>query len=89
MTKILCSSYIFYKWNDEDTIDNILEKCEDNTDTLHTEVTFYTDKVVLCKTDCKVFDPKKHIIRMSYKEFTDMINKGEKIEGNLYDWEVQ
>jgi len=89
MSKHLCTAYIFYKWNDEDTIESILEKCEDNTDTLHTMVVFYTDKVSLIKTDCKIYDHKKHTIKMSYEEFTDMMNKGEKIEGNLYDWEVE
>jgi len=89
MSKHLCTAYIFYKWNDEDTIESILEKCEDNTDTIHTMVLFYTDKVSLIKTDCKIFEPQKHTIKMSYEEFTDMMNKGEKIEGNLYDWEIE
>jgi hypothetical protein len=83
----LCIAYIFYKWNEEDTLENVLEKAEDNTDTIHTMVMFYSDKVVLNKTDCKIYDPQKHILEMSYSEFTDMMNKGEKIEGNLYDWE--
>tara|TARA_R110002020_G_scaffold461981_2_gene681241 strand:- start:2702 stop:2974 length:273 start_codon:yes stop_codon:yes gene_type:complete len=87
MSEHIFTAYIFYKWNDEDTIESILEKCEDNTDTIHTEVAFYTDKVTLTKTGCKIFDHQKHIIKMSYEDFTDMMNKGEKIEGNLYDWE--
>ena len=83
----LCIAYIFYKWNEKDTLENVLEKAEDNTDTIHTMVIFYSDKVVLNKTDCKIYDPQKHILEMSYSEFTDMMNKGEKIQGNLYDWE--
>lgn len=89
MSKHLCQAYIFYKWNDEDTFESVLEKSEDNTDTIHTVVLFHTDEVTLFKTDCKIYDPKKHIIKMSYEEFTDMMNKGEKIEGNLYDWEIE
>jgi len=89
MSKHLCTSYVFYKWNDKDTLDSVLDKCEDNTDTMHSMVTFYTDKVIINKTECKIFDPQKHIIEMSYEEFTDMMNRGEKIDGNLYDWEVE
>ncbi len=83
----LCSAYIFYKWNDTDTIDSILDKCHDGEDTIHTEVSFYDDKVVLRKTDCKIFDAKKHTLEISYKDFADMMNIRDKIEGELYDWE--
>ena len=87
MSKVLCSAYIFYKWNDTDTLDSVLKKCDDNTDTIHTEVAFYTDKVVLTKTDCKIFDVKKHVKELSYKDFVLMMNKGEEIETKFYDWE--
>ncbi len=86
-SKYLCSAYIFYKWNDTDTIDSILDKCHDGKDTIHTEVSFYDDKVVLRKTDCKIFDAKKHTLEISYKDFADMMNIRDKIEGELYDWE--
>ena len=39
------------------------------------------------KTDCKIFDAKKHTLVMSYKDFAYMMNKRDKIEGELYDWE--
>ena len=87
MSKVLCSAYIFYKWNDTDTLDSVLKKCDDNTDTIHTEVAFYTDKVVLTKTDCKIFNHNEHILKMSYDEFIIMMNSKNKIEGELYDWD--
>ena len=87
MSKVLCSTYTFYKWNKEDTIDNILPKCDDNEDTIHTMVSFCTDKVILTKTSCKMFDFKKHILHLSYKDFVDMVNKGDMLEGTFYDWE--
>jgi hypothetical protein len=43
--------------------------------------------VVLRKTDCKIFDAKKHTLEISYKDFADMMNIRDKIEGELYDWE--
>ena len=85
---LLSSAYIFYKWDKKDTFNNVLEKCDDNTNTIHTEVSFYKDEVILTKTNCKIFDPKKHILKISYDSFVDMMNKKEKIEGQLYDWEV-
>ena len=85
----LCSAYIFYKWNEGDTLDNILEKVsegardeEGNYETIHTEVSFYSDKVVLSKTEGSSSEV------MSYLDFIKMMNSGEKIEGNLYDWDV-
>jgi len=83
----LCSAYIFYKWNETDTFDNVLDKCHDNEDTIHTMVSFYLDRVVLSKTDCKIFDPKKHILEMSYSSFVKMMNKSDNNE--LYDWETE
>ena len=84
----LCSAYIFYKWKEEDTLDNILEKVSEGTrdeggnyETIHTEVSFYSDKVVLSKTEGSLSKI------MSYQDFTNMMNSGKKIEGNLYDWE--
>ena len=87
MSKYLISAYIFYKWNDADTFDSVLDKCDDNEDTIHTEVSFYNDKVILRKTSCKIFDAKKHTLEISYKDFADMMNIRDKIEGELYDWE--
>lgn len=85
----ICSAYIFYKWNDTDTFDSVLEKCDNGEDTIHTEVLFYTDKVVLRKTDCKIFDVTKHYLQMSYKDFANMMNAKDKIDWcGLYDWEV-
>tara|TARA_R100001443_G_scaffold47638_2_gene60214 strand:- start:134 stop:415 length:282 start_codon:yes stop_codon:yes gene_type:complete len=84
----LCSTYTFYKWNDKDTFDSVLELAQDNTDTIHTEVAFYKDKVVLTKTDCKIFDVKKHIKKLSYKDFVSMMNKGTQIKTEFYDWEI-
>ena len=86
--KYLFSAYIFYKWNDTDTIDSVLDKCHDGEDTIHTEVCFYNDKVVFKKTDCKKFDANvNYRLEMSYKYFADMMNIKDKIEGELYDWE--
>ncbi|ADD94391.1 hypothetical protein [uncultured phage MedDCM-OCT-S05-C113] len=84
----MCSTYTFYKWNDKDTFDSVLELAQDNTDTIHTEVAFYKDKVVLTKTDCKIFDVKKHIKKLSYKDFVSMMNKGTQIKTEFYDWEI-
>ena len=86
--KYLFSDYIFYKWNDTDTIDSVLDKCHDGEDTIHTEVLFYDNMIILQKTDCKIFDANKHTLRMSYKDFTDMMNIKDKIEGELYDWVI-
>ena len=88
MSKVLCSAYIFYKWDDADTFNSVLDKCDDGEDTIHTRVTFYTDKITLVKTDCKIFDPKKHVTEMSYGDFVVLMNNKSKIEGKLYDWEM-
>ena len=59
--KELCKAYIFYKWNPSDTVSDVIDKCIDETDTIHTEVSFRTDGVVLTKTDCEIFDANKHM----------------------------
>ncbi len=84
----LCITYTFYKWNKKDTPDSVLELAQDGIDTIHTEVAFYKDKVVLTKTDCKIFDAKKHIKKLSYKDFVLMMNKGTRIQSHFYDWEI-
>tara|TARA_R100001443_G_scaffold1396_2_gene5212 strand:- start:212 stop:700 length:489 start_codon:yes stop_codon:yes gene_type:complete len=83
----LCTTHTFYKWNDKDTFDSVLELAQDGIDTIHTEVAFYKDKVVLTKTDCEIFDVKKHIKELSYKDFVLMMNRGKEIETKFYDWE--
>tara|TARA_R100001460_G_scaffold96682_1_gene139104 strand:+ start:21 stop:299 length:279 start_codon:yes stop_codon:yes gene_type:complete len=87
--KYLCSAYIFYKWNEEDTFDNVLEKVErgvkdknSNYETIHTEVSFYSNKVILSKTEGPLSK------ELSYMDFIKMMNSGEKIEGKLYDWDI-
>ena len=88
MSKILCNAYIFYKWDENDSVDSVLDRCDDNTGTIHTEVSFRTDGVVLRKTDCKIFDPTKHIKKMSYDEFCYLMNTNY-VKGELYDWGVE
>ena len=84
--KELCKAYIFYKWNPSDTVSDVIDKCIDETDTIHTEVSFRTDGVVLTKTDCEIFDANKHILKLSYEDFVNLMSSN-KIEGDLYDWE--
>ena len=86
-SKYLISAYMFYKWNDTDTLNSVLDKCDDNEDTIHTEVSFYNDKVVLRKTSCKIFDAKKHTLEFSHKDFAYMMNQQD-WNKSLYDWEV-
>ena len=87
--KYLCSAYIFYKWDEEDTLDNVLEKVlegvrdeEGNYETIHTEVSFHSTKVILSKTEGPLSK------ELSYMDFIKMMNSGEKIEGKLYDWDI-
>ena len=85
----LCSAYLFYKWNEGDTLDTVLEKVENgakdemgNYETIHTEVSFHSNKVILSKTEGPLSK------EMSYLEFIKMMNSGDKIEGKLYDWDI-
>ena len=87
MSKYLISAYMFYKWNNTDTFNSVLAKSHDGEDTIHTEVSFYNDKIVLRKTDCKIFNPKKHTFEFSPKYFAYMMNQ-EGWNKSLYDWEV-
>ena len=87
-SKYLISAYMFYKWNDTDTLNSVLDKCHDGEDTIHTEVSFYNDKVILRKTDCKIFDAKKHTLEFSHKDFAYMMNQQD-WNKSLYDLEVK
>tara|TARA_R100001594_G_scaffold53392_3_gene87040 strand:+ start:276 stop:545 length:270 start_codon:yes stop_codon:yes gene_type:complete len=87
MSKYLISAYMFYKWNNTDTLNSVLDKSHDGEDTIHTEVSFYSDKIVLRKTDCKIFDAKKHRLEFSPKYFAYMMNQQD-WNKSLYDWEV-
>ena len=76
----------FHADNNRFSWERFVNAC-DNEDTIHTMVSFCTDKVILTKTSCKIFDFKKHILHLSYKDFVDMVNKGDMLEGTFYDWE--
>tara|TARA_Y100000310_G_scaffold258634_1_gene267109 strand:+ start:245 stop:496 length:252 start_codon:yes stop_codon:yes gene_type:complete len=80
MSKALIACYCNYKW-EYSSVDELMEKFEEDDSTIHTWVIFYTDKIRFQRLDFS--DEVKYV---TYNEFIELATKNHFTE--LYDWEA-
>ena len=79
MSKDLVVCYCYYKWN-YTSVEEMLNKWEEDNSTIHTMIIFKTDGVVLV-----LLDKSNKEEKISYKTFVKYMS--EKSITELYDWE--
>jgi hypothetical protein len=79
MSEDLVVCYCYYKWN-YTSVEEMLNKWEEDNSTIHTMVIFKTDGVVLV-----LLDKSNKEEKISYKTFVKYMS--EKSITELYDWE--
>jgi len=86
MRKLLFCAYVFYRWKEEETFEDIWKKVEEGADTMHTLVMFYNDSVVLQKTEDSIHNNHEYNLKLTYDEFVELM-LSDRVQDSLYDFE--